>query len=428
MLFSLALRDYNVAVHHPHPPGFPLFIAAGKVLSLFGLSDFRALQAVTLIGGILLFPAMFVLARELRFSPATSGAAALVLAFLPNVWFFSETAFSDVPSLTLVVAACALLLRGCRNERAYIAGALVLAVSIGFRPQNLAIGLVPGLMATWCQIQARRFNLIGGAALAAVVVIVAAYGGAIYATGGWGSYRHAVAVHERYIRTTDSFTSPTRPALFRVSDDFFVRPFRAGIINNVMVILAALSMLVSIVRVRWPVLLAMATFGPFVILAWLLLDYLSASRFSIAYMPMVALLSVDGIEILSTATRWPRAMFATFTAALVTALVLWTLPVVRIPARELSPPMQAITWIREHVDPRTATIYVAAMTPHATYGLPDYRVVPLNVRERVRVPPNAWFLKEGSSIAGSHTFRWPRGKLWSVARHRYFEVSVTPLR
>ena len=35
---------------------------------------------------------------------------------------------------------------------------------------------------------------------------------------------------------------------------------------------------------------AIAAFGPFCIFAWLILDHFSASRFSIAYAPLVALL------------------------------------------------------------------------------------------------------------------------------------------
>ncbi|HEX7421580.1 MAG TPA: hypothetical protein VF505_16940, partial [Thermoanaerobaculia bacterium] len=42
ILFSLALRHYDVALHHPHPPGFPLFIAAAKLFTLMGVSDFHA--------------------------------------------------------------------------------------------------------------------------------------------------------------------------------------------------------------------------------------------------------------------------------------------------------------------------------------------------------------------------------------------------
>ena len=48
-LFCLAMRDYDVASHHPHPPGFPIYIAAAKLLRVFTNSDFHALQAVNII-------------------------------------------------------------------------------------------------------------------------------------------------------------------------------------------------------------------------------------------------------------------------------------------------------------------------------------------------------------------------------------------
>ncbi|MEA2464292.1 MAG: hypothetical protein QOJ98_2039, partial [Acidobacteriota bacterium] len=117
-LFALALRDYDVTAHHPHPPGFPLFIAAAKLVPL---DAFHALQTVTFIASLFVFPAMFFLARELRATPFVATASALLLAFLPNVWFFGGTAFSDVPSLVLVLVACALLLRGRTSDASLIA-------------------------------------------------------------------------------------------------------------------------------------------------------------------------------------------------------------------------------------------------------------------------------------------------------------------
>src|SRR5256885_4788612 len=105
------MRSYDVAQHHPHPPGFPLFIALGRAVRLLGLDDFHALQAVSTVAAMLLFPAVLMLGRELRLRAETAMAAAALCAFFPNVWFFGGTAFSDVASLTLVVFAVALLLR-----------------------------------------------------------------------------------------------------------------------------------------------------------------------------------------------------------------------------------------------------------------------------------------------------------------------------
>src|SRR5947199_7069939 len=122
-LFCLGMRSYDVTSHHPHPPGFPVYIALGHIAHLFTRSDFRALQAVNVIAAILLFPAMFILARELRLRFDVALISAVLLVFLPNVWFFGGGAFSDIPSLTLVVFAAAMLLRGCRDAEAYLVGA-----------------------------------------------------------------------------------------------------------------------------------------------------------------------------------------------------------------------------------------------------------------------------------------------------------------
>jgi len=77
MLFMLGMRHYDVSVHHPHPPGFPLFIFFADVLHALGLSDFHSLQAISFIAAIAIVPATFFLCRELRLPFATSliGAA-----------------------------------------------------------------------------------------------------------------------------------------------------------------------------------------------------------------------------------------------------------------------------------------------------------------------------------------------------------------
>src|SRR5207302_6709627 len=119
-LFCLGMRAYDVTSHHPHPPGFPVYIGAAKLVRLVVHDDFRSLQAINLIAGMLVFPAVFMLARELRFRFTTAAIAGTLCAFLPNVWFFGGTAFSDVPSIVLIVYAAAFLFRGCRDANAYL--------------------------------------------------------------------------------------------------------------------------------------------------------------------------------------------------------------------------------------------------------------------------------------------------------------------
>src|SRR4051812_23697571 len=108
-LFCFAMQDYDVPAYRPHPPGFPLFIAAARtVRTLSSMSDFHALQAIAFLSSCALFPLAVLLARSLRFSMRTSMLAALLFVFFPNVWFYGGTAFSDIPAIALTLAAAAL--------------------------------------------------------------------------------------------------------------------------------------------------------------------------------------------------------------------------------------------------------------------------------------------------------------------------------
>ena len=71
-LFCLGMRAYDVTSHHPHPPGFPIYIGLAKLVRFLVHDDFRSLQAINLAAGMLVFPAVFMLARELRFRFVTA--------------------------------------------------------------------------------------------------------------------------------------------------------------------------------------------------------------------------------------------------------------------------------------------------------------------------------------------------------------------
>jgi hypothetical protein len=400
-LFMLALRDYDVTRHHPHPPGFPLFIGMAKLIPL---DAFHALQTVTFVASLFVFPAMFFLARELRVQLFVAMSAGLLLAFFPNVWFFGGTALSDVPSMVLVLVACALLLRGCRSDRALLAGAVMLGIAAGFRPQNLLIGFAPFVIAFVCR---RRTAIAGGFVIATIVAL--SFGAAAHFSGGWDAYRETLQKHERYIREADSFLGTRHPGLLRVADDFFVRPYRAPAIN----IAITLLVLLGLRRKPW---LAIAIFGPFLFFAWLYLDFHSASRFSIGYMPLYALLAAQGIP--------TRARMITL-SALIVLLAIWTWPALRIVHTTPSPPVAAFQW-SGGLQP--AEIYVdERLAPHAAVLLPHPNYQLVRVHPGMSTPPGAILIREGASIApAAKNFTRERQRVAGIARARYFEASVIP--
>lgn len=425
LLFMQGLDHFDVASHRPHPPGYPLYIVAAKVIRKFGFDDFHALQALSLISAMLIVPAMFFLCRELRARFSTSIVAGMLLAFFPNVWFYGGAAFSDVPAMVLITIAAALLFAGCRDARAYVAGALLLGVSAGVRPQALMIGFVPMVIASWFQIRKSVARVL--LAIFAVGFITAAsYGGAAWLTG-WEAYHRALQVHGDYIVRVDSFRSPVRPPLWRVFDDFFVMPYHAPAINFAVTALVLISFVVSLLRRRGPPLAALAAFAPFCVFTWLILDRFSASRFSIAYAPLMALLAADGLRLV---TRRPL-IEGIAAAALVGGMIGWTWPALR-DVRTIAPSVAAVDWIRNHVDRRTAVIYVdEAMVPFAEWYLPDYHLYFLG---QSQAPP-AWSARRPGFVlredarpsARAVVFTRAHDRLWQLARQRYFDVSVRPV-
>ena len=426
-LFCLGMRSYDVASHHPHPPGFPVYIAAAKIMRLFTASDFRALQALNLIAGVLIFPAMFMLARELRLKFTTSVISGALFAFFPNVWFFGGTAFSDVVSIVLVIYAVAFLFRGCRDANAYLIGTFLLALSVGIRPQNLLVGIFPAALATWFRAR-ESVRDVGFAALIGSAVVFVSYASAIHATGAFGPYWNAIQVHGEYIARVDSFRSPDRPPLWRLFDRFFIKQYQQPGLSMATSLFALISVVGAIRARDRSMLYNAATFAPFAIAAWLMLDRYSVSRFSIGYAPMFAIFAADGIARISRRTDIESLLGA----ALIIGFVIFTLPALAVSRQTVSPSVLGVDAVRQHLDPRRTDLYVAfPMSPFIDTFLPNYpylqvfdeRAVPLTVPQRP-----AYFLTEIDHTEPSgYVFRRERSPLQNIARRHYFEVALEPL-
>ena len=236
-------------------------------------------------------------------------------------------------------------------------------------------------------------------------IVVTTYATTAVLSGGWSVYRDVLARHEVYIRHTDSFLAPARPGLIQVADDFFFWPFRAPAINVAVTLLAIGG---ALRRRSW---LAIAIFGPFALFAWLFLDFHSASRFSVAYMPLFAAVA---------AVALPRRVSVPAIVVLAGAMVYWTWPALRVVHTTPSPPVAAFASIRG-----TGKVYVdERLGAHAALLLRQpcetVKVAPPFIAD-----PSAVLVREGASNASeASNFARDRSRLASIARDRYFEVSV----
>ncbi|MEA2463456.1 MAG: hypothetical protein QOJ98_1203, partial [Acidobacteriota bacterium] len=401
LLFCHALRDYDVAQHHPHPPGFPLFIGLAKLVRFFIDSDFRALQAITVVASLLVFPAVYFFARTIGLRFETSLSAGVLCALFPTVWFFGGTAFTDIPSMVLVTSAAALFLRN-----RYWSGTVLLALAIGIRPQNLLIGLIPGLIAT----RKRKAWEVLLALLVGTAIVAAIYGAAMQATGV-ERFREAFRAQSDYVLHNDSFLNPERPSPFNLLERFFLKPYGPTHLS----ILLSLFVAVALFARSRPALLALATFGPFALFAWLMLDRFQVTRYAIAYAPMLAILVAIGIATIA------RNYELAASAAVALLLILWTVPALTQVRTRLSPAVAAIEELRR-VQPRSLFVGHSMMV-FVDYYLPgtkyerviDFRGLP------VRWEGEPWLLADTTSRLKEHN------RLWSILRRQYFAAELAPV-
>src|SRR3954469_18950685 len=378
-LFATALHHYDVSQHHPHPPGFPLFFALAKLARMVIHDDFHALRAISVASSLLMFPAIFALARSLRFRFATCITAAMLFCFLPNVWYWGGTAFTDELALVTSLAGAALLLRDDRKRSPYILGCILFAATMLVRAQNVLLAW-PWIVASWRRWRAGdRRNVVAGTALI-VVLVLTGYGIAAELTGV-DEYIFATKWHQHYVATVDGALNPGRKPIGFLLHDFLFDPFESRSASTAMFVFALLAFL----RPRRAQLDVVLTFEPNFLLALFFLNPTGISRLSLGYIAANALLAADGMDVVATfiASRLralPRerlalAIQALFAAIIVGRYVFWVRPALREVRHTDSPPVQAMRWIRQHVAPG-GTIYMAGgLEPFAAYFLPDYKVI-----------------------------------------------------
>ena len=101
--FAMGVRDFDVAQHQPHPPGYPAYIALAKVstAALAGMGvpgpDVRGLAVWSAIGGAAVTVLLFCFFRSLEPASESRAAIAAILATCcPLMWFNSARPMSDL--------------------------------------------------------------------------------------------------------------------------------------------------------------------------------------------------------------------------------------------------------------------------------------------------------------------------------------------
>jgi hypothetical protein len=276
--FALGLRDFDPGQHQPHPPGYPIYIALGR-LSLAIVHAVRpaldrvaaealALSVLSVIaGGIALVFAWRVFdlfARDV--DPDTRARirfwATTFLAACPLFWLTAVRPMSDMPGLAAALAAQALLLAGRARAGAFVAG-----LALGIRSQTL------WLTAPLIALELWRRRGAGALRERSIVIVLAAAGvlcwaiPLVIATGGIEAYFAALGAQagEDFAFVDMLWANPTPRRLAFGLVHTLVLPWVSFPLAAIAIALAIAGGLLMLVRERPSFGLLVAAFGPYAV-------------------------------------------------------------------------------------------------------------------------------------------------------------------
>jgi hypothetical protein len=197
--FALAIRNFNVALSQPHPPGYFLYVMLGRLVNAF-IGDPHASLVWLSIGSGATLVAMVYLTGAAMFGRPAGLAAGLVTLSSPMIWFYSSVALTYVTDALLV---CTLVLV-CWRARArdvpwgFVVGiGALLAVIGGIRQQSVPGLSVVVVVTLWSHRPLRWQKLT--VALAVWAALTAAWVvPMLRMTGGWEAYRDALTQISRF--------------------------------------------------------------------------------------------------------------------------------------------------------------------------------------------------------------------------------------
>jgi 4-amino-4-deoxy-L-arabinose transferase-like glycosyltransferase len=165
--FALAIGRFDPRVHQPHPPGYFLYVMAGRFVNAIVHDPNAALVAISIAASCGAVALIMRLAAE-WFGPAAARFAGLLFLFSPLAWFHG------IVALTYIVEMFFSALVGylCWKRRAG-ASAVALGIAAGFRPSTLLF-LGPVYLFLLLE-KARGRRVVSLASLALLAVTLAAW-------------------------------------------------------------------------------------------------------------------------------------------------------------------------------------------------------------------------------------------------------------
>jgi Protein O-mannosyl-transferase TMEM260-like len=453
--FALGIRDFDVANHRPHPPGYPVYIALGKLGAVFtrlfsgsaapAVVEARTLSLLSLVGAIAAVFLMYRLLATLtggqdggeNTAPPASGqpfdaralAATALAVSCPLFWYMAVRPLSDVPGLAAALASQACLALAWQRQRPspgrdrrlnpermaasggmIVLGAFLAAVAIGFRSQNAVLTL-PLLSGVLLDRVGRGFlgAFIGGACAFATGVLLWAVP-LVMASGGWNAYLAALGSQagEDFAGVQMLYLNPSdiRLAAFALLRTL-IHPWDSLFLGGVVLALAAAGCVALIMRDR-RALIAVALLALPYAGFHLLFHDTTFVRYALPLVPAIAFLAVHGVDLVARPIALP----------VVAVIAVWGVsvaaPVLAAYASEPSPVARVV----ETMQAEAKTQRPGALAMHQTFRRP-LQALDVDVGPQLPSPPRREWLELAKYWREGHT-----EPLWFLADPQRTDIAL----
>jgi len=386
--FGLAVEKFDLSLQQPQPPGFPLYILIAQGLNKVIQNPLISLTTLSAISGMLAVVSLFLLGISLFKSAHIAFFLALIFAMLPIQWLTSVKALSDSSGVMASLLSILLFWIGFMGKKwAFVAGSLVLGMSLGVRPQSNYFGVILfGLGMLWLVIRQKNWKIPLFSLIAVFIGVFIWLIPTLQSVGGLDRYLDLIAQHGEHVGTSDSLFSAGTTLQGRINDflETFLLPtfglsvYRPlGIAEWLIIGGCGLWLAGGIIGADYR---KVSTWG---VLAWflvMLIPYflftsLNRPRLMLPVIPPLLILAGLGWERLLNTGKIRQVIGIIGAVAIVGVFISQSLPLGIIISTVPAPHDQATSYIRENYSSDQTAVAVAGSYRTAQTTLSDYRAL-----------------------------------------------------